>query len=167
LDAFLIDRCVRADGAPDDVVRTWLHESIHARRPFAPTYRDESRLAAGYEEGPAEGLARRIMRAQPGMQTIEHAYGRYVAAYETLAARLPCAPDLLWRHLWQSPAGAVRHAFPGVVADLWLAGTGRRLSDRQRILIGSRADVAFGTAQALADRFDAEQLDDGWARALR
>ena len=62
--------------------------SIHARQPFAPSFRAESRLAAGYEEGLAEGLARRIMRAQPGMQPMEHTFGRYVAAYETLAARL-------------------------------------------------------------------------------
>jgi hypothetical protein len=167
LDAFLIDRCVRAYGAPDDVFRTWLHESIHARQPFAPSFRAESRLAAGYEEGLAEGLARRIIRAQPGMQPVEHTYGRYVAAYEALAARLDCPPDLLWRRLWAAPAGAVRAVFPGIVGDLWLTKAGRRLGERQRILLSTRADVVFSSSQALTDHFDVEQLDKEWARVLR
>lgn len=167
LDALQIARCVRAYQAPDDVFRTWLHESIHARHPFAPSFREESRLAAGYEEGLAEGLARRILRAQPGMRLIEHSFGRYVAAYEALAASLSCPPDRLWRRLWTAPAGAVRHVFLNVVDDQWLATSGRPLSQRQRILIRGRAEVVFSTTQALTGEIEVQVLRDEWARALR
>jgi hypothetical protein len=44
----------------DSLLKTWFHESIHGRQPFAPGSAEEWRLHRGFEEGLAEGLARSL-----------------------------------------------------------------------------------------------------------
>ena len=50
---------VRQQGDP--VFRTWLHESLHARQPYAPGASAEYRAFRGYEEGLVEGLTHEML----------------------------------------------------------------------------------------------------------
>src|SRR5438128_2254734 len=45
---------VRIQREPDDFFRTWVHESLHARQPFAPGAAEQYLRYAGYEEGMVE-----------------------------------------------------------------------------------------------------------------
>lgn len=138
LDALAVQQSIRRLGIPDDVFRIWVHESIHARRPFTSAYATERVLAAGYEEGLAEGLARAPTRAGAGMSIVMQSYNLYVAAYETLAEVLHIPVELIWRHLWMAAPGEVRQHFLAVVERAWSGATGQPLRERQRHLLQSR-----------------------------
>jgi hypothetical protein len=165
LDAFLMRACLRTYQAHDDAFRTWVHESLHARQPFDPGFRHEWRATAGYEEGLAEGLARRLLRAQPGIVFLAQSFSGYVAAYETLAEVLGLSVVTLWRRLWQAPAGAVRRAF----VDVLMVTTGehrqRHLRQPHRILL--QADAFFATDQGGRTLIDRDLMRADWERALR
>jgi len=77
---------------PDDILRSWVHESLHGRLPFHAEAATEARLHTGYEEGMVEGLARYVVRDMAGLRPLERSYRFYVAAFEALASLLGTPP---------------------------------------------------------------------------
>jgi hypothetical protein len=152
-------------GAPDGIFKTWVHESLHARKPFAAPaiVNGEYPVYQGYEEGMVEGLARWMTRDKAGMVYVS-AYASYVRAYETLAETLEIETVTLWRHLWRHPFGEVRAAFPEEIGRIWYTYTGRQpveerlqgvadrlLSIHERMPIYSDTDLTILWREALDD----------------
>jgi hypothetical protein len=134
---------VRERGQGDTTFRTWVHESLHARQPYAVRAASEYRQYRGYEEGMVEGLARLVTRVQAGMNPLEVSYGYYVTAYHALASILTVPVEPLWRELWQRPTGEVRAGFVPAVDAAHLAGTGRPLTSVERARLLGVADTLF------------------------
>ena len=86
-------------GTIDDLVRTWVHESMHGRRPFAAGHQTEASHWRGYEEGLAEGLARIVTRDIAGMDISEDSFPYYVAVYHALGEAAGVDGELLLRAL--------------------------------------------------------------------
>jgi hypothetical protein len=101
---------VRQRGEPDAAIRTWIHESLHARQPYAPEAGAEYRSFRGYEEGLTEGLTQ-CVQAAAVISVSETPFAFYVAAYRALADALHLEVEHLWRALWAFPVGEVRKAF--------------------------------------------------------
>lgn len=114
-------------GAPDGIFKTWVHESLHARKAFAALeiVNGEYPVYQGYEEGLVEGLARWMTKDK-----YVSAYASYVRAYEVLADVLGEETVALWRRLWRHPFGEVRAAFPEklVVSGILVPGSKSRKS---------------------------------------
>jgi hypothetical protein len=160
LDALAMRVSMRVLARPDSVFRTWVHESLHARQPYAAGAAGERSVAPGYEEGLAEGLARVVTRAKAGMRATGGTFDYYVAVYEVLAQVLEVNVELLWRELWQHPTGQVRAAFVDIVTAAYLRRGGRQ-----------RTAVDWGRLQSIADshfRLDRARAtaDDGILRRL-
>lgn len=134
----------------DSVFRTWVHESIHGRQPYATDYRREYDRFQGFEEGLAEGLARILVRDRAGMNPRLQSYRSYVAVYESLAAAIGVEPEHLWRQLWERPTGAVRDAFVDTVDALRRDITGQSLTARQRANLQAIADRRLDSKNRLA-----------------
>jgi hypothetical protein len=148
---------VRVRNAADDFWRTWVHESIHGRRPSAAGAAGEARLALGIEEGLVEGLARLVVRDMAGMLISERSYAYYVAAYETLAAAIGVNAAAIWRALWPEPTGGVRAAFAGVVDRV-----------RHQVGIAPLRPVQSARLRAVADRaFATSRRDTPTSAATR
>jgi len=163
INTLFIEQMLAPRGAPDGIFKTWIHESLHARRPYAT---EEVRAAEypdyqGYEEGLVEGLARWIVRDKAGMAYLE-AYPFYVWAYETLAAVLEMDVLDLWRNLWRYPFGEIRGAFPGEVYQLWYNRTGHRISEAK---LRGLADRFFASRQRPHTISD-EDMRAMWREAL-
>lgn len=147
---------------PDSVVRTWIHESLHARQPFTGAqYAAEAQQVLGYEEGLVEGLARVVAQDKAGMVTLDLAYDGYVRAYRALARGLGIGVEQVWRDLWQAGLGQVRAAFPGVIAAL--RGGQAHLEKAHELL--EVADQLFATSRQDADVADS-QLERIWRSVL-
>jgi hypothetical protein len=138
---------VRVHGDGDDFLRTWVHESLHARQPYSPNAANEARLYQGYEEGMVEGLARLIVRDRAGLRPLERSYTFYVAAYEAVATVAGVRADTLWRALWLFPAGEVRAAFVDAVDTARREASGRLLTMEQRSRLRAVADRLFATSR--------------------
>ncbi len=134
---------------PRTARRFWVHESLHARQPFAPDHAAEYRDFSGYEEGLVEGLARSLLRDQLGIREIAGTFEHPVAAYRGLALVLRVDLEQLWRRLWQTPPGAVRAAFPDIVADLYQSETGAQLLPPQVARCAELPTRCFGRGRAL------------------
>lgn len=67
------------------MLKTWVHESIHARQLYVPGHTREYSQFSGYEEGLAEGLARLIVQGKAGMVPPGQSYRWYVEAYRGAA----------------------------------------------------------------------------------
>jgi hypothetical protein len=147
LDGYLIGQVMPHIHGPERVFHTWIHESLHARRPYAKTLAAEQRPHRGYEEGMVEGLARLISRDRagvpPGMVSFEY----YVRAYTALAKVLHVDVERLWRGLWLHPPGLVRAAFSETVATLVRRERGIALTANQLAALGSLADRHFDSAR--------------------
>lgn len=146
LSADFMEELLHEGRGPDTTFRTWVHESIHARRAFQPQYRSEYVLWRGYEEGLAEGLARLVLRDKAGLDPAESSNDYYVAAYRSLARVAVTNLEELWQSLWSETAlGEVRARFGNVVAEL--CGTpGLTLPDAIRL--GGIADQLFQSSRA-------------------
>jgi hypothetical protein len=95
LNGSALRHMLHREGNSDDVLRTWVHESLHARQPFHPGAASDALLHEGYEEGLVEGLARYVVRDMAGLRPLERSYGFYVVAYEALAGLLGTQPVAL------------------------------------------------------------------------
>lgn len=151
---------------PDDLFRTWIHESLHGRQRYSPRASDEIRRFQGFEEGMVEGLARTVARDKAGMHLLGLSYDWYVVVYQSLATVVGVAPELLWRQLWQSRAGEVRLAFPAVVDTHWSQRTGQPLTAAQLGRIQAMADVLFASARK-DDQPERSSLDTRWRIAFQ
>lgn len=132
---------------PDEIVRTWVHESLHARRLYAPGHASEYRTTPGYEEGLAEGLARYALQDRAGIATTSRSYEYYVTAYRALADALQIDADLLWRALWLLAPGEVRARFPSVVGELGVRQGFRSSTPLRLARLGGMGDTVFGASR--------------------
>lgn len=150
-------------GTPDGIFKTWIHESLHARRPYAPepVRAVEYPSYQGYEEGLVEGIAQWMVRDQAGMAYVE-AYPAFISAYEALAATLAVNVVDVWRSLYSHPFGAVREAFPRVIGNLWYNRTGRRISEA---MLRERADSFFANRRP-PFMYSDDDLRAMWREAL-
>jgi hypothetical protein len=151
---------------PDATFRTWVHESLHARLPYAAGAGTEYRAAPGYEEGVAEGLARLVVHAGAGVPAVAGSFDYYVRAYAVLAQSIGVEAAVLWRALWEYSAGAVRAALPSVVDRLRRASMGQGLDRAQRARLQGIADQVFRGARS-RDEPDSRTLGTLWRLALR
>jgi hypothetical protein len=92
----------------DPAFRTWLHESIHARQPYASAWLDEFEAWEGYEEGLADGMANVLCHWANAFIPEATDYIAYQQAYRTLATVLQEPTWALLRRLWDYPTGRVR-----------------------------------------------------------
>ena len=144
-----IRRIAGFDRGSDTVLRTWVHESIHGRQPYASSHIVEFRSWRGYEEGLAEGLARIVARDLAGLDPVQLTYRYYVAAYETLCEASGVDHEGLLRALWRHPLGAVRQSFAATVDALRQGRSLPPLTQHQRGVLRTAADRQFGN-----DRID-------------
>lgn len=151
---------------PDAILRTWIHESIHARQPYTPDYLAELIPHRGFEEGLADGLAGWITSEQAGMEARDPSYAGYVRAYRALATVLRVTPAVLWRQLWVYPHGRVRAELPDLIMDRGVFAAGRVLTGRARIGFIQTADDLFRSGRTADDLSDSA-LEERWHRALR
>jgi hypothetical protein len=142
----------------DSLLKTWIHESIHARNPYAPGFHREWHRACGYEEGLAEGLAR-LIADELGLRPTPGRYDFYVSAHRTLAAVIAVDLDILLRSLWAYPAGEVSAAFPEVIERILTAG--RSTTRLQRAPLVLFSERHFSTAR-MNDRPDEQTLLRAW-----
>jgi hypothetical protein len=133
---------------PDSILRTWVHESIHGRQPYADTHLTEYRTWSGYEEGLAEGLARLVVRGHAGLDPLEPAYNYHVAVYETLAEATGIEYESLLRTLWRQPAGGVREALLNAVDSGRRTQGLRSLTGNRRSQLAELADLLFRSANS-------------------
>lgn len=132
----------------DSLIKTWIHESIHGRQRFAPSFTAEWRLRRGFEEGLAEGLARAIAEAlelRPALAS----FNFYVDAYRALARALDVPVISIWRCLWRCPPGSVSTGFIACIDAVMRSESGYRLSARQRLRLEVRARSLFRTANGV------------------
>jgi hypothetical protein len=131
------------EASSDDVFRAWIHESLHARQPFALGSRAEYRDHRGYEEGLVEGLTRQVTSQLANITPRDQPFSYWVAVYAALAEIIGVRVNALWRSLWTYPAGDVRSHFVEVVERLRFASGHAGLSGRQVALLQLRADSMF------------------------
>ncbi|MBA2447675.1 MAG: hypothetical protein H0V51_06585 [Chloroflexi bacterium] len=167
IDGDVLRSAVRSRQSPDEVFRTWVHESLHGRAPFVLSDVRRHYETRGYEEGLVEGLARVITRDRAGMDIVEGPYTHYVRAYEALASVVGIEVEDLWRTLWHHPAGVVRDAFVGAVDEEWNRAIGLRLSRSQEARLLAVADRMFDVAEQRATVGDVRLLHDRWRLAFR
>jgi hypothetical protein len=117
LDGDVMRHVVLVQRQPDRAFRTWIHESLHARRAYHPAASSEYLRHPGYEEGMVEGLARFVTRDMAGMEVGDVSYDYYVAAYRALSIVVGAEPQALWRTLWTRRAGEARAAFVDAVDE--------------------------------------------------
>src|SRR6266516_4581185 len=144
-DGVALKTIVRDIGRPDDAFRTWIHESLHARKPFATESDVEQRRFRGFEEGLVEALARLATRDKAGMTITAVSYQYYVESYRALADVLSTDLEGLLRRLWQFPAGRVREVFVGIVDDERQAHRVSVMSMLQRTRLQAVADILFSS----------------------
>jgi hypothetical protein len=147
-----------AQGAPDAVFRTWVHESLHARQPVAI---GGEAAVQGYEEGMVEGLTRRVLERYAGLARIGGSFEYYVAGYETLADVFGVDAEQLWRRLWAAPRGDVRARLPAAVQELRHTAGGGTLSVEQLNRLEGVAEAVFQTTRG-HDRPGRSRLRELW-----
>jgi hypothetical protein len=135
LDLFVIEQDLRL-GQSDVVFRTWVHESVHGRAPFAGPFEAGRR---GYEEGLVEGITEHVVGGLAGVEVGSPGYTYYVAAYRALAVTIGVEAESLWHELWHHPTGRVRWALPGVVAAVTGRAAGRLLTMADQLFADQRA----------------------------
>ena len=128
----------------DTAFRTWTHESIHGRQPYANDYSHEYDRWPGYEEGLAEALARLVVREIAGLDPIQVTYDYYVTTYRTIAHVARVDLQSLLRDLWISPLGRVRASLSDAIDDLRQQHGNARLTPRQHQDLRALADAMFG-----------------------
>ena len=167
LDGHVMRQAVRALGRPDEVFRTWIHESLHGRQPYVVDPGSEQRRVPGYEEGMVEGLARIVTREKAAIRIVESSYDYYVRAYEALGAVVGVDAEQFWRELWRYPTGEVRSAMFDVADRVWQRAAGHRLTAAQRRRLQGVADQMFGPSRASVRAPDAGDLRAAWRVVFR
>jgi hypothetical protein len=145
--------------------RTWLHESIHARQPYDPSWRVEFEPWEGYEEGLADGMANILCSWAKAFIPETTDYVAYVQAYRALAAVLQVSLWALLRQIWDAPTGRVRETLLTVVDEQYHKLTGLHLSTDAVSRLRRIADTLFTTGRTEIDRPDGE-VEELWTGAL-
>jgi hypothetical protein len=168
LSESMIRREVSPGGAPDGVVETWIHESVHGRRfPWGPNARTESSFP-GFEEGLAEGVTRLVSQMAsfvPGLPV----YGRYVQTYEELAFILGVSSETLYRRMYRLANGAVMDGFASEIDALRGLTGSPPLTVEQRGRLNRAARRLFDSVyqQDPASARVRSSIRQTWRRALR
>ena len=155
-------------GAPDAIVETWIHESVHGRHvPWGRNARAELGFR-GFEEGLAEGITRLISRRarlQPGLPV----YGWYVQTYDELAHVLGVKSETIYTRLYRLANGSVMDAFEIEVDSIRGAAGTSRLTPEQRGRLERMAGRLFDVAHELepASARLRTPIRQAWRRALR
>lgn len=167
LNADALRAIIRGQQHPDSAFCTWIHESLHARQPYAPTAAAEYVAHRGYEEGQVEGLARLVTGERAAMQGVERtrSYECYVVAYRTLAAAVGVAAERLWRALWAYPTGAVRAGFVRTISAVSDAAMARAIPASRGGVLQAVADQMFASARQV-DRPSMDAMLTTWRMAL-
>ena len=155
----------RLYSSPDVALRTWLHESIHARQPYDLSWRAEFESWEGYEEGLADGLANILCDWAHALILETTDYVAYVQAYRALAAVLQMTMWALLRRLWSVPTAQVRATLLTVVDDQYHRLTGLRLPPESMSQLQRTADAMFVTGRTEVERSDHE-VEEQWRGAL-
>lgn len=150
------------------LLATWIHESLHARQPFAPDAQREIRSFVGYEEGMVEGLTRTICAAHADIPVTTGSYDAYVACYESLARMIGVPSELIYRELWQYAPGTLRaHFFDALRRVLYNSHSGVRVTDDRRSAIEEAADAMLDNQAQLLPHDSTTVFDLSWQRVLR
>ena len=159
-------QAIRAPVSRDDVIRTWVHESLHGRQPYSRDHRQEADRWPGHEEGLAEGLARTLTGGIADMDIGTGSYAYYVAVYEALADVAGIDPERVLRGVWQAAPGDVRATLIDTVDTLRQDAWGRPLMAVQRQRLRALADTAFATERAKWLAGDRQALVRTWRVVL-
>ncbi len=167
----LFDRSVlarRLDAAryPDDTLRTWTHESLHARQSFTGEYARFAATTSGYEEGLAEALARLVLRAGNDMHIRDESYAYFTGAYRALAVAVGVEEEALLRNLWRAAPGDVRAVFVDTVDDSRRAAGSPPFTTAERGRLQAIGDTLFATNRA-ALASDVRMLIQTWRVVFR
>jgi hypothetical protein len=164
----VLQRELGPGGAPDGVVETWIHESLHGRAsPWGPGRRAEAAYP-GFEEGLVEGITRSIARRanlRPGLQV----YGRYVQTYEELARVIGVSPEVIYEALYRLPNGSVMDGFVSAIDAVRGAGGEPPLTPGQRGRLEATAKRLFDALlrRDTASASRRQPIRRAWRRALR
>lgn len=155
-------------GAPDAIVETWVHESVHGRHFHWGTNSHTEGAFSGFEEGLAEGITRLVSRQArfvPGLPV----YGRFVQTYEELAHVLGISPEAIYRRLYLLANGAVMDGFVAEIGAIRRATGMPPITPEQRGRLERTArrlfDLAYEQDPASARLRD--PIRRAWRRALR
>lgn len=155
-------------GAPDTIVETWIHESVHGRHlPWGPNARAELSFP-GFEEGLAEGVTRMLSR-QAGFTPALPTYGRYVQTYEELAYVLGVSPEMIYRGLYRLANGSVMDGFVSELDAIRQTAGMPAMTQEQRGRLDHTARQLFDLAyeQQPASARSRAPIRRAWRRALR
>jgi hypothetical protein len=150
---------------PDSLLKTWIHESLHARLPYSPGYSREWRENPGYEEGMVEGLTLVLTVDELGLQPMISTYRFYVAAYRSLATVLEIDIEQFWRAIWSVPAGDVRTMFMPIVGRILREQRSQQLESAQLARLAGFAARYFGTDR-MRESPDEHAMMSTWRRAI-
>jgi hypothetical protein len=153
------------DARPDSLIRTWIHESLHARQPFSRGYQREWREALGYEEGLVEGITRLIAVEWLGLRPVVASYDYYVVSYQTLATVLSVDPERLWRLLWAFPVGEVSLGLVSTVERILLERREPHLSPAQHARL-ALFGIRHFDSRRVHDRPNEQLLVSAWRSVI-
>lgn len=149
----------------DSLVKTWIHESLHARQPYSSGFNREWREVSGYEEGMVEGLTQLLSVEGLELQPTISTYRFYVAAYRSLGAVLEIDVEPLWRELWSRPAGDVRPMFLPTVSRILREQRQQQLGRAQLARVAGFAARYFRTDR-MRESPDERAMMSAWRRAI-
>lgn len=150
---------------PDDVVRSWIHESVHARQFFAPNADDEYHSFPGVEEGLVENVTMIVVR-ETGIRPLDLPRTRFTVAYQILAEIIGIPTERLVRELFKARTGEVSQMLPSVVALLIAETQNRDLGGRNQLRLIAAARQVFNADRVQWPLID-EEVRDIWRRALQ
>jgi hypothetical protein len=139
-----------------------IEESLHARKPFASTMRDEAPWW-GYEEGPV-AIRTQLFLQQAGITFDHEPYRYFRSGVDTLAEVLMVTPVELALALTEAPPGGIRAAFADTIGLLK-----PDITSEQRVRLIEVGDDVFSqsnTTRSVTDQ-DREGMIQQWQEALR
>lgn len=151
-------------GSPDDVVVTWLHESVHRRHGPWRTVSLAAWHYVGFEEGLAEGIAHSIAQ-QFALAVSEPLYPQYLRAYDILAEHLSIEPDRLFRQMWRAAHDQIETSFSGAVAAIVRETRPQPLTPIQRGKLTLAAQALFATRRT-TDALDDDDIRRIWESVI-
>lgn len=154
------------DARTDALLKTWVHESLHGRQPYAAGFAAEWRDLRGFEEGMVEGLARFVVCERLGLTPLLASYSYYVEAYHALAKALAVPIVDLWRELWLLPAGEVAGGLLRALENVLRVHGRSPLTLRQRARLLGQARSAFASVNSTREP-DETALLASWQGAMQ
>jgi hypothetical protein len=149
---------------PDEVIVTWIHESVHGRHGPWTAVSSAAQHHRGYEEGLAEGIAQLVARIA-GLTIDTPLYPHFVRSYEILATVLELKPEHLYRRLWHVRHARIEDQFDHLVNQMVAESRGRPLSPIARGKL-RQAALALFSSRRRAESPDDLSIQREWETAL-